>query len=171
MTAATLAEQIEKRGDHGWIEPLIKELGTWLLLQLGDMANLLEVILKCVSLPSRATTIALRKLLRLNPSLLAKITKKLPSFYEWREPVRTAYTLSFFAAGCLAFSLTPVWLLVKISTLSAGLVFFGLFPIGSRYPDYRLLASPATWLFWNIPNHGKLSRCHTVSDDTRTVSD
>lgn len=46
VTAHTLTEQIEKRGAHGWIEPLIDALGTWMLLQLGDAANLLEVILK-----------------------------------------------------------------------------------------------------------------------------
>ena len=67
------------------------------------------------------------------------------------------------AIACLAFCLTPVWLLVKVTTLSAGMVFFGLFPIGSRYPDYRLLASPAKWLFWNIPNHGELSHLESVA--------
>lgn len=46
LTALTLTEQIEKRGEHAWIEPLIKEMGPWMLLQLGDMANLLEVVLK-----------------------------------------------------------------------------------------------------------------------------
>ena len=80
-----------------------------------------------------------------------------PSFYEWRQPRQTAYTLGLLATACLAFCLTPSWLLVKSITLSAGLVFFGLLPIGSRYPDYRLLASPAKWLFWNIPNHGDLA--------------
>lgn len=48
VTAATLTEQIEKRGEHGWIEPLIEAMGTWMLMQLGDMASLLEVILKYV---------------------------------------------------------------------------------------------------------------------------
>ena len=83
---------------------------------------------------------------------------RFPSFYEWRKPHQTAYTLSFFGIASLAFCLTPSWLLVKVITLGAGLVFFGLFPIGSRYPDYRLLVSPAKWLFWNIPNHGELCR-------------
>ena len=46
MTALTLTEQIEKRGAQGWLEPLIEEMGPWMLLQLGDMANLLEVVLK-----------------------------------------------------------------------------------------------------------------------------
>lgn len=50
VTALTLTEQIEKRGEHGWIEPLIKDMGPWMLLQLGDMANLLEVLLKYVSI-------------------------------------------------------------------------------------------------------------------------
>ncbi|KAL9130871.1 MAG: hypothetical protein Q9175_006917 [Cornicularia normoerica] len=93
VTASTISEQIQKRGEHAWIEPMIEDMGPWLLLQLGDMANLLEVILN--------------------------------------------------------------WLLMKAISLNAGLIFFGLFPIGSRYPDYRLLASPAKWLFWNIPNHAE----------------
>ena len=68
--------------------------------------------------------------------------------------------------ACVAFCMTPSWLLVKVITLNAGLVFFALFPIGSRYPDYRLLASPAKWLFWNIPDHGELTsfKWRTISD-------
>ena len=45
-TAHTLSEQIEKRGAQSWIDPLIEDMGEWLLVQLGDMANLLEVLLK-----------------------------------------------------------------------------------------------------------------------------
>jgi len=45
-TAHALPEQIEKRGAQSWIEPLIEDMGEWLLLQLGDTANLLEVLLK-----------------------------------------------------------------------------------------------------------------------------
>ena len=45
-TARTLSEQIEKRGAQSWIDPLIEDMGEWLLLQLGDTANLLEVLLK-----------------------------------------------------------------------------------------------------------------------------
>ena len=46
--ALTLTEQIEKWGAKGWVEPMIEELGPWLLLQLGDVANLLEELLKYV---------------------------------------------------------------------------------------------------------------------------
>ena len=45
-TALTLTEQIEKRGAQSWVDPLIEDMGEWLLIQLGDMANLLEVLLK-----------------------------------------------------------------------------------------------------------------------------
>ncbi|KAL8641894.1 MAG: hypothetical protein Q9226_008572 [Calogaya cf. arnoldii] len=45
-TAHTLSEQIEKRGAQSWVDPLIEDMGEWLLLQLGDMANLLEILLK-----------------------------------------------------------------------------------------------------------------------------
>ena len=48
-TAYTLSEQVEKRGAQSWVEPLIEDMGEWLLLQLGDMANLLEVMLKQVT--------------------------------------------------------------------------------------------------------------------------
>ncbi|KAL8784993.1 MAG: hypothetical protein Q9213_003654 [Squamulea squamosa] len=121
-TAHTLSEQIEKRGAQSWIDPLIEDMGDWLLLQLGDMANLLEILL---------------------------------NFYEWRQPARTAWTLVWFSLGCIAFYLTPVWLLVKGMSLFSGLTFFGLFPIASWYPEYRLLVSPIKWLLWDIPNHAE----------------
>ncbi|KAL8669396.1 MAG: hypothetical protein Q9168_006008 [Polycauliona sp. 1 TL-2023] len=135
-TARTLSEQIEKRGAHGWIDPLIEDMGEWLLLQLGDMANLLEILLN-------------------EASPLANLPST-DSFYEWRQPVRTAWTLCWFSLGCIAFHLTPVWLLVKALSLLSGLTFFGLFPIASWYPEYRLLVSPIKWLLWDIPNHGDL---------------
>lgn len=81
----------------------------------------------------------------------------LDSFYEWRQPRRTAWTLVWLGLGCIAFYMTPVWLLVKITSLFAGLTFFGLFPIASRYPKYRLLASPIKWFFWDIPTHGMIT--------------
>lgn len=45
-TAHTLTEQVEKRGAQSWVDPLIEDMGEWLLLQLGDMANFMEVLLK-----------------------------------------------------------------------------------------------------------------------------
>ena len=45
--------------------------------------------------------------------------------------------------------------MVKIIEFFAGVMFFGLFPIASNYPQYRLLASPMKWLFWKVPTDGK----------------
>ena len=55
LTALTIGEQIKKRGEHGWMEPLIEEMGPWLMIQLADLSNLLEVILKYVPDPSSRT--------------------------------------------------------------------------------------------------------------------
>ncbi|MCJ1407476.1 hypothetical protein MMC19_001547 [Ptychographa xylographoides] len=42
-TAYQLGELVEKHGRENWVEPLIEELGPFIQLQLGDVANLLEV--------------------------------------------------------------------------------------------------------------------------------
>jgi hypothetical protein len=77
-----------------------------------------------------------------------------PSFYEWRDPSRSTVSLSLLALAWLVIILTPTFLLVKSTFLVAGIIFFGLFPISSRYSQYRLLVSPMTFLFWKIPTHG-----------------
>ena len=41
-TALTLSEFIEKKGDQNWVDPLIEDLGPWLMVQLADLANLME---------------------------------------------------------------------------------------------------------------------------------
>jgi hypothetical protein len=45
-TALSLAEFIEKKGDEQWLDPLIEEIGPWLLIQLSDLANLMEILRK-----------------------------------------------------------------------------------------------------------------------------
>ena len=37
---------MEKRGPENWLEPLLEELGPQMQLQLGDIANMLEVFQK-----------------------------------------------------------------------------------------------------------------------------
>jgi hypothetical protein len=46
--ALTLSEFIEKRGDELWVDPIIQELGPWALVQLADLANMMEIIRKYV---------------------------------------------------------------------------------------------------------------------------
>ena len=39
-------ELIDKHGPKNWLEPLKEDLGPYIQLQLGDMANMLEVFSK-----------------------------------------------------------------------------------------------------------------------------
>jgi len=56
----------------------------------------------------------------------------------------------------LYLAVAPLWVVIKSTQFSAGVMFFALFPISSRYPHYRLVVSPLTWLFWKIPTDGML---------------
>ena len=57
-TAYRIGELIDKHGSNDWLEPLIAKLGPQIQLQIGDMANLLEVFYKLVSeLYSRAISL------------------------------------------------------------------------------------------------------------------
>ena len=44
--AFQLGELIDKHGRDGWLDPLVEKLGPYIQLQLGDVANLLEVLAK-----------------------------------------------------------------------------------------------------------------------------
>ena len=77
------------------------------------------------------------------------------SFFEWREPARTKATLGILTFCWLIITLVPLPLLVKITQFIMGVIFFGLFPLATRYPQYRLLASPLKWLLWRIPTDGE----------------
>ena len=46
QTAHAWGELVDKHGRTGWIEPLLEEVGPQLQLQLGDLADFLEVLLK-----------------------------------------------------------------------------------------------------------------------------
>lgn len=64
-------------------------------------------------------------------------------------------TLPIFVVGIIITTFVPTYVLVKTAQIGAGLVFFGLFPVASNFPDYRLLASVPRRVFWNIPTHGQ----------------
>ncbi|KAL8819489.1 MAG: hypothetical protein Q9223_002077 [Gallowayella weberi] len=118
MTAMNITQLIEQHGSHGWTDALRQDLGPWLLLQLEDIGNVLEIW---------------------------------RNFYEWREPTRTKITLVLLSALWLAITFIPLHILIKIAQFNFGVLFFGLFPLATRYPQYRLLASPIKWLFWRVP--------------------
>lgn len=57
-TAYRFGEIIDKYGRDSWLEPLIDELGPYIQLQLGDVANMLEVFHKLVmKIPQRVITL------------------------------------------------------------------------------------------------------------------
>jgi len=45
-TAMTLSELIEKKGNQNWFNPLLEDVGPWLMVQLADLANLMETLRK-----------------------------------------------------------------------------------------------------------------------------
>lgn len=60
-TAYRVGEIIDKHGRDSWLEPLIDELGPYIQLQIGDIANALEVIHKLViRKPRKATILTIR---------------------------------------------------------------------------------------------------------------
>lgn len=52
-------------------------------------------------------------------------------------------------------------------TLGAGFTFFGLFPIATNFPKYRLLLSPSKRLLWNIPTHAEWAIKYIQAEGTR----
>jgi len=54
-TAYHLGELIEKHGQGEWLKKTTEEVGPWVQLQTGDMANLLEVLRKYVVQECRHT--------------------------------------------------------------------------------------------------------------------
>ena len=64
-------------------------------------------------------------------------------------------TLMLLSILWLVVACLPTWLLVKGTFFGIGITFFVAAPLRHRWPQYRLLISPWTWLLWNIPTHGK----------------
>ena len=45
-TASQFSELIDRHGRHDWLEPALDHIGPYAQLQVGDMANMLEVFSK-----------------------------------------------------------------------------------------------------------------------------
>lgn len=145
-----ITQLIEQHGSHGWTDVLRQDLGPWLLLQLEDLANVLEIWRKSVM-------VFIIHVNTLNgPSSISDTDSIMHSFYEWREPTRTKITLALLSIFWLAITAIPLNILIKITQFNFGVMFFGLFPLATRWPQYRLLASPMKWLFWRVPTDGRL---------------
>ena len=155
--ARNLSEVVSQHGSRGWLEFMTSKMGPTLMLAFEDMADLLEKLEKYIK-PSSLLCLEAVAANILSKSIVQghkELTFPPNSFYEWRDPWQTAMTLVSFALMFLGVTLIPTWLLIKGSQLFAGIVFFGLFPISSHFPRYRLLVSPTTWIFGRIPTHGE----------------
>ncbi|KAL8682480.1 MAG: hypothetical protein Q9186_001427 [Xanthomendoza sp. 1 TL-2023] len=157
MTAMNLTQLIEQHGSHGWTDALRQDLGPWLLLQIEDLGNVLEIWRKSVHNSfTHCYPLVLQSLFQHHQIVYdgdrALIYEAAPfSFYEWREPTRTKITLVLLTFLWLAITFIPLHILIKVAQFNFGVLFFGLFPLATRYPQYRLLASPMKWLFWRVP--------------------
>ena len=77
-TTFQLGEMMRKYGKEGWIEPLVEEVGPYLQLQVGDIADMLEVFAKYVcsiKFLSVSYHVAL--------SSLSRFTSSLPALFPW----------------------------------------------------------------------------------------
>ncbi|KEQ90460.1 hypothetical protein AUEXF2481DRAFT_704308 [Aureobasidium subglaciale EXF-2481] len=97
----------------------------------------------------------------------ANMFEILRNLYEWRVPSRTMATLSILVSGIVVTTFVPINILVKSSLFGAGVVFFGLFPLGTNFPEYRLLASVPRRVFWNIPTHAEWAIKSLQAEGTR----
>lgn len=137
--ANSLSQLILKHGTRGWVDEVIDQAGPVLLRNTEQAAAVLERLQKFAG-----------------PGTLNMNNLMLSSFYEWRDPFRTSVTLGILVCFWTLITFMPTWLLVQMTFTVTGIIFFVLEPIGSRYPQYRLLCSPFTLLMWKIPTHGKL---------------
>jgi len=75
------------------------------------------------------------------------------NFYEWREPACTAFSLSIIVLLWATVTFIPIYWIIKCASAFGGLMFFAISPFQMLHPEYRLLVSPLTWLFWNVPTN------------------
>lgn len=88
---------------------------------------------------------------------LANLLEVYDSFFHFRRPQNTFYSLFLFLAVFLLSVCASIQFTMKVFWFVVGLVFFGCWPISSLYPQYRLLVSPLKWAFWDIPTYSEWS--------------
>ena len=56
-TALSLTEFVDKHGEADWADHMLSTLGTWYMVQLGDVNDLIESTLKYINLPFTNPTV------------------------------------------------------------------------------------------------------------------
>ncbi len=88
---------------------------------------------------------------------LASLLEASYNFYHFCSPAATFAVLCFFLALFLLTAYVSSAYALKVLWFILGLIFFGCWPIASRYPKYRLLVSPFKWILWNVPTHSEMA--------------
>ncbi len=148
-TASKFGELVDKHGSEHWLEPLMEDLGPYVQLQLGDVANTLEVLDKWITrIPQWCHSADVRA-----------------SLYHWRYPEKTVASLYFFGSALIFSLFASAAFCIKLLWFVMGGVFFVCWPISSLHPKYRYLVSPFKWVLWDIPTNGEPPRSWSCIGD------
>lgn len=95
--------------------------------------------------------------LQLQMSDLTIFLERMQNFYRWEQPRSTWLTLGLFTTGFFFLTLASTQVCVDLLWLGLGCCFFYGTPIATHYPKYRHVVSPASWLFWAVPDAAELA--------------
>jgi len=107
---------------------------------------------------------------QLQLSDVADMLEVFENFAEWHAPRATLLALVFLSSVFLVAAVCDRELCVRLVFLLAGALFFGAWPIASRYPRYRHLVSPVKWAFWGVPTHIEWAFAELRTNRERLIS-
>ena len=87
---------------------------------------------------------------------LTNFIEVMVNFYRWKRPSKTLGTLFYYSCCLLITLVADIRFCVKLVWFIVGGGFFFCWPIATRFPQYRVLADPVRWVFWDIPTHAEL---------------
>jgi hypothetical protein len=88
---------------------------------------------------------------------LADYLEVLVNFYRHERPNKTMASLLFFGSCLTITLLADMEFCMKLFWFLVGGGFFFTYPIGTRFPRYRMLVSPLRWIMWDVPTHAELA--------------
>lgn len=95
--------------------------------------------------------------IQLQLSDLTIYLERMQNFYRWEQPRNTWLTLGLFTTMFLFLMLASTQMCLDLLWLALGCCFFYGLPIATHYPKYRHVVSPASWLFWVVPEAAELA--------------
>jgi len=100
---------------------------------------------------------------------IADVVEILVNFYNWRRPEASRNSVILWAWLGIMSALISTEYGLKIAFFGAGMMFFVMQPVASRYPRWRKVLSMTRWVHWDVPNNGKFNtHNHSTITDTST---